>query len=98
MSQPGYADKIIGEATALLSKVQGDLDQAADYYRTQGIDPIKVLPAIQPHMGDAQREELQKLLAADQDAIQREVDEGMARIKFSSPAQSGGARKPRPMV
>jgi F0F1-type ATP synthase membrane subunit b/b' len=94
-----YAARIINDAEALLAKVHGDLQQAEEFYRSAGIDPQKVLPACEPHMGPRQKEELARLLQQDQEEIQREVDEGMARIKFSTPsAPTGGARKPRPMV
>ena len=99
MSQDTNAAKIVAEAEALLKKVNGDLQQASEFYRAQGIDPAKVLPACEPHMGAREKEELARLLRADEEAVQREVDEGMARLRFTpSPASSGGARKPRPMV
>ena|SRR5436190_20485752 len=99
MSQPGYADQIISEANSLIAKVNGDLQESGSFYRSMGIDPDKVLPACESAMGPKQRDELAKLLAQDQEAVQREVDEGMARIKFSSPTPpAGGARKPRSMI
>jgi hypothetical protein len=97
MSQQGYADKIISEAKALIDKVNGDIEQSADRIRSMGLDPSKVVSACEPHMGTKQRDELAKLLAQDKEAIDREVDEGMARVKFSTTAPSTG-RKPRPMV
>ena len=98
MSQDTNAAKIVAEAEALLKKVNGDLQQASEFYRAQGIDPAKVLPACEQHMGAREKEELARLLRADEEAVQREVDEGMARLRFSTPPASGGARKPRPMV
>lgn len=99
MSQPGYADQIISEANSLIAKVNGDLQEGIDFFRSHDINPEKVLPACESHMGAKERDELAKLLAQDQEAVQREVDEGMARHRFSQPtAPSGGARKPRSMI
>lgn len=101
MSQPeGYAAKIISEAQALIGKVQADLDKAADFYREAGINPDKVAPALEQFMGAKEKDEVARLVQADQEAVQREVDEGMAHLRFNTPASNGtsGARKPRPMV
>jgi dsDNA-binding SOS-regulon protein len=97
MSQNGYADNIISEAQSLIEKVSGDLRQSADVYSSLGINPDKVLSACEPVMGDKQRDELAKLLAQDQEAIQREVDEGAARFRFAT-APASTARKPRSMI
>jgi|EndMetStandDraft_7_1072992.scaffolds.fasta_scaffold106475_2 hypothetical protein len=98
MSQPeGYAAKIIADAESLLAKVQSDLDESAEFYRSTGIKPEKVLSACEPYLGPKEKEELNRIVKADQEAIQREVDEAAARASFSAPA-TGGARKPRSMV
>lgn len=98
MSQPeGYAAKIIADAESLLAKVQSDLDASAEFYRSTGIKPEKVLTACEPYLGPKEKEELARVVKADQEAIQREVDEGMARASFNAPS-SGAPRKPRSMV
>lgn len=94
----GYAAKILNDADALLSKVQGDLDAAADFYRSNEINPDKVLSAVAPHLGAQEKQQLEKLMAEDQEAIQREVDEGRARLSFSSAPAAGGTKKPRSLV
>ncbi|HZY20503.1 MAG TPA: hypothetical protein VFE82_18685 [Ramlibacter sp.] len=94
----GYAAKIISETEALLAKVQGDLQQRSQFFRDAGIDPAKIAPALEQYMGPKEKEELARLLRADQEAIQREVDEAAARARFAAPPATGGARKPRSMV
>ena len=94
----GYAAKIISETEALLAKVQGDLQRSAEFYRANGIDPAKATTVLEKYMGPKEKEELAQLLRADQEAVQREVDEGAARARFAAAPASGGARKPRPMV
>lgn len=94
------ADQIIADAEALLAKVQRDLDEGAEFFRDNHIDPAKVLPALEGHMGAREKQQLQQALEADQAAIQREVDEGLARQRFAAPASAtGGApKRPRTMV
>jgi hypothetical protein len=100
MSQAeGYAAKIIQEAEALIGKVQKDLDGAGDFYREMGINPDKVAPALEQFMGPKQKEELAAILRADDEVVQREVDEAAARASFgSAPAGSSAAKKPRNMI
>lgn len=98
MSQAeGYAAKIIADAEALLGKIQGDLERSADFYRQNGINPDKVAPALEQFLGPKEREELERLIRADQEDIQREVDEAAARHSFAN-APSGGVKRPRSMV
>ena len=98
MSQESYAAKIISDAEALLAKVNGELKETDEFYRSMGIDPAKVLPACEPAMGPKERQELAKMMEEDQAAVQREVDEGAARARFSTPSAPTAARKPRPMI
>jgi hypothetical protein len=93
-----YAAKIIADAEALLGKVQRDLDDAAEFYRTSNIDPAKVLPALEPHMTANEKLALKRALDEDEAAIQREVDEGMARLNFATPSSGSAPKKPRSMV
>lgn len=94
-----YANQTVAQADALLAKVQQDLDDAAEFYRSNNIDPDKVLSALEPFMGEAQKVELAKVIEEDQEAIQREVDEGMARLSFNKPSAgskpSSGVKKAR---
>lgn len=94
----GYAAQIIADAEALLGKVQQDLDRAADFYRENGIDPAKVVPALEPYMGLKEVEELNRIMKEDQEAIQREVDEAAARLRFANAPTGGAAKRPRNMV
>lgn len=101
MSQnESYASRIIADAEQLLAKVNGDLNQSEEFFRSLGVKQEKIAPALEQHMGPRQREELAQMVRQDQDSIQREVDEGSARLKFStpSPATSSGPKRPRPMV
>lgn len=92
------ADQIIADAEALLAKVQRDLDEGAEFFRAHQIDPAKVLPALDVHMGAKEKQDLQKAIDADQADIQREVDEGLARLRFAAPATGGAPKRPRTMV
>lgn len=92
---------IVAEAEALIQKVQHDFDAATEFYRGAGIDPAKVLGACEPFMGERERQELRQAIERDQAEVQREVDEGAARLRFStaSKAAPGGAsRRPRNMI
>lgn len=93
-----YAGKIIAEAEILLQRVQADLNAADDFYRAQGINPEKILSACAPHMGARERQELEKLIAEDAQAIEQEVSEGKARLSVFTPASTGTPRKPRSLV
>jgi hypothetical protein len=99
MSQAeGYAAKIISEAEALIGKVQGDLDRAAEFYQSNGIDPEKVAPAMEQFMGAKERAELEQLAKADREAIDQEVAEGAARANFADASSGGGVKRPRNLV
>jgi hypothetical protein len=95
-----YASSINIEAEQLLAKVNADLQKSDEFFASLGVKPEKIAPALEQHMGPRQKEELAQMIRQDQEAIQREVDEGAARWKFStpSPATSGGPKRPRPMV
>lgn len=96
-TEESYAAQILADAQNLIAKVQGDLDAAAEFYRSNDIDPAKVAPALEQFMGLKQQEELAAINRADQEAIETEVAEAAARASFAA-APAGGARKPRPMV
>lgn len=96
-SQDSPAAKIIADAEALLTKVQRELDEGAEFFRANGINRDKVLPALDAHLDAKGREDLKKTLEADLLAVQRDVDEGMARLNFAT-AAVGAPKKPRAMV
>ena len=95
-----YANKTVQDAQALIDKVQSDLDEAASFYRANNINPDKVLSACEPFIGMKEKAEIEQLAKADQEAIEQEVQEGMARMNFTSGAASStaGARKTRAMI
>ena len=94
------ASQIIHDADALIAKVQGDLDTAANFYRDNNIDPDKILSACEPYVGLKEVAEIERLAIADKEAIEKEVQEGMARLNFAASAQSSaaGVRKSRNMI
>lgn len=94
------ANQIIRDAEALIAKVQGDLDEAANFYRDNNINPDKIISACEPFLGAKEKAEIERLAKADQEAIEQEVQEGMARINFAtSPAKPpSGIRKSRAMI
>lgn len=91
------AERIVAEAQRLLDDVQGQISASADFYRGMGIDPEKVAPALDPFMGAKEKEELARILRADQEAIQHEVDEAAARLRFAESAPKAPKAR-RPMV
>lgn len=102
MSQPNSpVPSVVAEAEALIQKIQQDFDAAAEFYRSNDIDPAKVQGACEPFMGERERQELRQIIESDQAEIQREVDENAARLRFSaaSKAAPGGApKRPRNMI
>lgn len=91
------AEQVLSEAQAVLSQVKHDLERSADFLRHNGIDPDKVLPALRPFMGPQQQQALQEQMREDQAAIDREVEEGMSHLRFTTPAPRVG-KSPRRMV
>jgi F0F1-type ATP synthase membrane subunit b/b' len=99
MSDPqNYAAKIIADAESLLSKVNGELEEAREFFRSNDINPDKILSACEPLMGAKEKQDLARLIEQDKADIQREVDEATARNNFSKPMPSGGAKRPRNLV
>lgn len=94
------ASQTIRDAEALIAKVQADLDEAANFYRDNNINPDKILSACEPFVGLKEKAEIERLARADQDAIEQEVHEGMARLSFGTGTQSSpaGVRKARNMI
>lgn len=103
LQQDTPVPSIVAEAEELIRKIQQDFDAAAEFYRSNDIDPAKVEGACEPFMGERERQELRQIVENDQAEIQREVDEGAARLRFSNSSTSskpvsGGARRPRNMI
>ena len=99
MSQPhSPVPVVVAEAEALIQKIQQDFAAAAEFYRDADIDPAKVLGACKPFMGERERQELQQAMARDQAEVQREVDEGAARLRFSAAPKTGVPKRPRNMI
>ena len=94
------ASQTFRDAEALIAKVQGDLDEAANFYRENNINPDKVLSACEPFVGAKEKAEIERIAKADAEAIEQEVREGMARINFAAGASTstGGMRKSRAMI
>lgn len=93
MAEGNRAASVIAEAERLVGDIQRQLDAAANFYAEYGIDPDKMVQALEPSMGPKEKEDLARIVQADQEAIQREVDEGAARLRFTSAAAS--VPKPR---
>ena len=102
MPQPNSpVPAVVAEAEALIRKIRQDFDASAEFYRGNGIDPAKVLDACEPFMGERERQALQEAVARDQAEVQREVDEGAARLRFSAApktAPGGAPKRPRNMI
>ena len=94
----GYAADLINQANSLISKVQGDLSAAATFYKSINVDPAKIAGALAPLMGEKQQDELAQLVAADRAAIDQEVAEEAARLRFDAPATASVPKAFRSMA
>lgn len=89
----------IQEADALIAKVQRDLDDGAEFFRSNNINRDKVMEACAPFIGAKEKAEMERVAQEDFEAIEQEVREGMARINFAASAgNAGGLRKSRNMI
>lgn len=95
-------NQTIRDAETLIAKVQADLDAAAVFYRDNNIDPDKIASACAPFVGAKEKADIEKQAKADEEAIEQEVREGMARMNFSGNLANGSGasavRKPRTMI
>ena len=94
----GYAATLINQANSLITKVQGDLSAAAAFYKSIDVDPAKIAGALAPLMGQKQQDELAQIIAADRAAIDQEVAEEAARLRFDALAASTAPKTFRSMA
>ena len=94
----GYAADLINQANSLISKVQGDLSAAAAFYKSIDVDPAKIAGALAPLMGQKQQDELAQIVAADRAAIDQEVAEEAARLRFGAAATASAPKAFRSMA
>ena len=94
----GYAAKLISDANDLISKIQGDLDDAQDFYESIDVNPDKVPGVLQSMLGPKESAELAQLVADDQQAIAQEVAEEAARLSFAAAPVATVRKKPRFMI
>ena len=94
----GYAAAIINQANSLISKVESDLSAAAAFYKSIDVDPAKIAGALAPLMGQKQQDELAQIVAADRAAIDQEVAEQAARLRFDAPATASAPKAPRSLA
>jgi hypothetical protein len=94
----GYAADILNAADELIGKVQASLDAKDTFYRSIGVDPQKVLPALESIMGDKERAELAALMAADAAAVEQETAEEAARLGLGVKHQAGKPNRNRSMI
>lgn len=92
------AKEIMAQAARLLDEAQGRLDEADEFFRTNGLDREKTSVFTASQMTAADKAKLDAIVKADMDAVEQEVQEARAREAANRPAASGGPRRPRPMV
>ncbi len=88
---------IVARAQALVDEVQGQLAQADDFYRSQGLDPEKVRQVLAAQLDLKGIEAAQKAFDEDMAAAEQAVREEQARLSFAAPP-AGGGKRPRAMV
>lgn len=98
MTAQDTSSDIVARAQALIEQVQRQLDQADDFYRSQGLDPHKVHIVVQAQSTAETRAKAQAAFEEDMQAIEQEVAEGRARLAFDSGSASSAARRPRMMI
>ena len=94
----GYAASLINQANSLITKVQSDLTASAAFYESIDVDPAKIAGALAPLMGQKQQDELAQIIAADRAAIDQEVAEEAARLRFDAPATATAPKAFRSMA
>jgi hypothetical protein len=97
MSGENRAEQVVAEAERLIADVTRQLDAGEQFYRDHGIDPKKMTAMLDPYLGPKEKEDLARILKEDSEAIQQEVDEAAARMRFSS-GQVSGTKKIRSMI
>ena len=82
----------VAEAQRLIAQIEADIAAGAAVISSANLDPAKmVLPP-------AQQQELERLVAADQAAIEQEVAEGAARLRAAAPGGSSAPRRAHKMI
>lgn len=79
------------EAQRLIAQIEADIAAGAAVISSANLDPAKMLPP-------AQQQELERLIAADQAAIEQEVAEGAARLRAAAPAGSSAPRRAHKLI
>ncbi|MBS1196634.1 MAG: hypothetical protein H6R18_419 [Proteobacteria bacterium] len=86
--------RIVADADKMVGEIQGKLDAGEATFRQFGVDRGAFSASIKPE----HKEEAARLLAEDQAAIDREVDEEKARLSFSTPVSGTRPAKKRMMI
>ena len=94
----GYAAALINQTESLLAKLEADFAATTAFYESIGVDPANIDGAFGPPMSAKQRAEMAAVLAADQQAIDQEVAEGLARLRMSTPGAASTPKRPRNMI
>ncbi len=85
-------EDIMSEAAELIRQTEQSLAATDELLRSSGVDQAQPMDAKQKAEADA-------LFRADMEAVEREVAEEAARLRFSeAPAKTGGARKMRNLI
>jgi hypothetical protein len=92
------AKQIMAQAARLLDEAQGRLDEADEFYRSNGLDRAKTANFLSSRMSADEKAKLDALIKADMEDIEREVQEARTHEAASRPGGSGAGRRPRPMV
>jgi hypothetical protein len=92
------AAQVMAEAENLIKEIQGQLDASDEFYRQRGLSREHLRGSLNPE----QREESERLLAADMAAVEREMAESKplptTRPSFYTPSSAARPAKRRMMI
>ncbi len=99
MTRQDQPSDIVARAQALIEEVQRQLERSDEFYRSQGLDPLKVHVVLQAHGSADAQAQARAAYEDDLQAVEQEVEEGRARLAFDAGNAAGGtARRPRMMI
>lgn len=97
MAAQDNSNDIVARTQVLIDEVQRQLAQNDEFYRSQGLDPLKVRIVLTAQSTPQIEAQARDAFDADMQAVEQEVREEQARLSFNAGA-SGGTKRPRMMI
>ena len=97
MAAQDNSNDIVARTQVLIDDVKRQLAQSDEFYRSQGLDPLKVHIVLTAQSTPQIEAKARAAFDADMQAVDQEAREEQARLAFSTGA-SGGAKRPRMMI